>query len=99
MRDLGPTDAFVSLQIIYLNRPGDMTWPEKVGPDVTPASPNLGAHECAERHDFTAHWGQLTQGGQGVWVVVAFGEDVSSDTTDQAWAVVNSFKVTESPSR
>ena len=90
LRDLGPSDALVS---IYFGGVGDTPWPRVVDPGVLPAA-RIEAHDCAERDDFTTHWGQLTQNGRGIWVLVAFGEDVTNETARQAWAVVNSFKVT-----
>jgi hypothetical protein len=94
LSDLGPQDAFVTLQERGLD-PGS-TWPDF---PARPArfGPSLGvrseAAACVPSARFTDHWFGFTDADRHFHVLVAFGPDASPAVRDQAWRVLDSLQI------
>ena len=94
LEDLGPTDAFVTIQERGLN-PG-ASWegfaprPEHFGPRPEDGSE---APECAPGTPFSDHWIWFTDRGRHFHVRVAFGPQASAETQDEAWDMLDSLRV------
>jgi hypothetical protein len=92
--DLGPSDAFVTLQERGLGVPaGEPDFPAR------PArfGPALGgpseASACVPGARFSDHWFGFRDGGRAFHVMVAFGPDASPEVQRQAWAILDSVRV------
>jgi hypothetical protein len=94
LEDLGPGDAFVSLQERGLD-PG-ATWPDfparpaHFGPELGGSSE---ARDCTPGAQFIDHWFGFTDGGRHFHVRVAFGPQASADVQRQAWAILDGLRV------
>jgi hypothetical protein len=92
--DLGPGDAFVTLQERGLD-PGS-TWagfparPARFGPDLGGPSE---ARACTPGANFTDHWFEFSDGARHFHVLVAFGSQASADVQRQAWAILDGLRV------
>jgi hypothetical protein len=94
LRDLGPTDAFLTLEERGLE-PGS-SWqgfpprPEHFGPTPNDASE---AAQCVPEARFTDHWIWFTDGGRHFHLLVAFGPRASRATREETWAILDSLQV------
>jgi len=94
LEDLGPTDAFVTLQERGLDP--HSTWPDF---PERPAhfGPRLGgpsdASACVPGARFSDHWFGFTAGGRHFHADVAFGPDAGAATRARAWAILDSLRV------
>ena len=94
LEDLGPGDAFVSLEERGLD-PG-ATWPDfparpaHFGPDLGGPSE---APACTPAARYVDHWFGFTDGGRHFHVMVAFGPQTSADVQRQAWAILDGLRV------
>jgi hypothetical protein len=92
--DLGPGDAFVTLQERGLD-PGS-TWtdfparPAHFGPQLGGPSEAPG---CAPGAHFVDHWFGFTDAGRHFHVRVAFGPRASEDVQREAWAILDGLRV------
>ncbi|MEA2220448.1 MAG: hypothetical protein QOJ35_3074 [Solirubrobacteraceae bacterium] len=94
LEDLGPRDAFVTLQERGLDpRSSWRGFPRR------PArfAPRLGgpseASACVPRARFSDHWFAFSDGGRHFHVDVAFGPRASAVTRRQAWAILDGLRV------
>jgi hypothetical protein len=46
---------------------------------------------CAERETLEVHWGDFSLGGESIYVLLVFGEDVDPELREEAWSVLRSF--------
>jgi hypothetical protein len=94
LEDLGPYDAFVTLQERGLD-PGS-SWsdfperPAHFGPELGGRSE---ASACVPNAHFSDHWFGFTAGGRHFHADVAFGTQASAKTRAQAWAILDSLRV------
>jgi hypothetical protein len=92
--DLGPGDAFVTLQERGLGVPDDApdfpARPARFGPDLGGPS---AASRCVPTARFEDHWFGFSDGGRHFHVMVAFGPQASADVQRQAWAILDSLRV------
>jgi hypothetical protein len=92
--DLGPADAFVTLQERGLD--AGATWsdfparPAHFGPELGGPS---AASRCVPGARFEDHWFGFSDGGRHFHVMVAFGPQASADVQRQAWAILDSLRV------
>jgi len=93
LEDLGPRDAFVTLQERGLDPAS--TWPDfparpaHFGPDLGGPSE---ASECVPGARFTDHWFGFTDAGRHFHVLVAFGPDASPEV-HQAWEILDRVRI------
>ena len=98
LRDLGPTDAFLTIQERGLD-PGS-TWqefpprPAHFGPTPHDASE---AAQCVPGAHFTDHWIWFSDAGRHFHLLVAFGPEASGATRAQAWSILDGLKVDSEP--
>jgi hypothetical protein len=92
--DLGPGDAFVTLQERGLGVPeaasGFPARPAHFGPELGGAS---AASRCVPGARFEDHWFGFSDGGRNFHVMVAFGPQASAEVQRQAWAILDSLGV------
>ena len=92
--DLGPGDAFVTLQERGLD--ARSTWPD-FPPRPAHFGPALGegseAAACVPSARFTDHWFGFTDGDRHFHVLVAFGPSASKAVRDQAWAILDQLRI------
>jgi hypothetical protein len=94
LEDLGPADAFVTLQERGLDP--SSTWPDfperpaRFGPELGGRSE---ASECAPSARFTDHWFTFSDRGRHFHVLVAFGTHAPPAVRDQAWGILDSLRV------
>jgi hypothetical protein len=94
LEDLGPDDAFVTLQERGLDPAS--TWsdfperPARFGPELGGPSE---ASACVPSAHFTDHWFGFTAGERHFHADVAFGPQASAETRAQAWAILDSLRV------
>ncbi|MEY2440843.1 MAG: hypothetical protein QOJ46_269 [bacterium] len=94
LEDLGPRDAFVTLQERGLDR--GSSWkgfprrPKHFGPRLGAASE---ANGCAPKAHFTDHWFGFTDGGRHFHVLVAFGPKASANTRRQARTILDGLRI------
>jgi hypothetical protein len=94
LEDLGPRDAFVTLQ--ERGRDPGSGWP-----DFPPRPARFGrgfggaseVEACVKPARFTDHWFGFTDGGRHFNVLVVFGLEASPQVEDQAWAILDSLRV------
>jgi hypothetical protein len=94
LEDLGPGDAFVTLQERGLE-PGS-TWS-----DFPPRPAHFGASlggpsevsACVPAAHFSDHWFGFSDAGRHFHVLVAFGPEVSATTRTQAWEILDGLRV------
>jgi hypothetical protein len=94
LEDLGPGDAFVTLQERGLE-PGS-TWS-----DFPPRPAHFGASlavpsevsACVPAARFSDHWFGFTDAGRHFHVLVAFGPEASRTTRAQAWEILDALVV------
>jgi hypothetical protein len=96
LEDLGPGDAFVTLEERGLDP--HSTWPPDFPPRPAHFGPQLGApnadaSECAPGARFTNHWFGFTDSGRHFHVLVAFGPTASATVQRQAWQILDSLKI------
>ncbi|HEX6621660.1 MAG TPA: hypothetical protein VF024_18505 [Solirubrobacteraceae bacterium] len=94
LEDLGPGDAFVTLQERGLGVPdGEPDFPSR----PSRFGPALGgpseAGACAPGARFSAHWFGFSDGGRRFHVLVAFGPQASVRVQRQAWAILDGLRV------
>jgi hypothetical protein len=94
LEELGPGDAFVSLQERGL-RAGSR-WLD-FPPRPSHFGPNLGGasevEDCVKPARFSDHWFGFTDGGRHFNVLVVFGLQASPEVQSQAWAILDSLSV------
>lgn len=94
LADIGPRDAFVTLQERGVNPGSDWQGfpprPEHFGPLPHDASE---ASACVRDPHFTDHWIWFTDGGRHFHLLVAIGTQASAATRKQAWAILDSLVV------
>jgi hypothetical protein len=94
LADLGPRDAFVTLQERGLDPASAWTdfppRPAHFGPEL--GGPSEAA-ECVPSARFTDHWFGVTAGDRHFHVEVAFGPRAPAATREEAWAVLDSLRV------
>ena len=94
LEDLGPADAFVTLQERGLD--ASTTWPDF---PARPAhfGPELGgpseASACVPSARFADHWFGFSDAGRRFHVMVAFGPRATAEVQRQAWAILDSLIV------
>ncbi len=94
LEDLGPDDAFISLQERGLD-PGS-AWsdfperPAHFGPELGGPSE---ASACVPTAHFSDHWFGFTAGARHFHADLAFGTQASANTRAQAWAILDSLRV------
>jgi hypothetical protein len=92
--DLGPGDAFVTLQERGLGAADDAQGfparPARFGPDLGGPS---AASRCVPTARFADHWFGFSDGGRAFHVMVAFGRQASAEVQRQAWAILDSLRV------
>jgi hypothetical protein len=94
LEDLGPGDAFVTLQERGLD-PGS-AWsdfperPAHFGPEL--GGPSEAA-ACVPDAHFSDHWFGFTAGERHFHADVAFGPQAGADTRAQAWAILDNLRV------
>jgi hypothetical protein len=92
--DLGPHDAFLTLQERGLDR--DATWrdfpprPARFGSELGGPSE---ASACVPSARFTDHWFAFTDGDRHFHVLVAFGAQAPAAVRDEAWAILDSLRI------
>jgi hypothetical protein len=92
LEDLGPTDAFVTLQ----ERPpgpsarGFPRRPKHFGPRL--GGPSEAA-QCVPKARFTDHWFTFSDVGRRFHVDLAFGPKTTSATRRQAWTILDGLRV------
>ena len=93
LSDLGPGDAFVTLQERGLGvgeEPAFPARPAHFGPGLGGASE---ASACVPGASFADHWFGFSDGGRHFHVMVAFGPQASAEVQRQAWAILDSLRV------
>jgi len=94
LEDLGPRDAFVSLEERGLD--STSTWqgfpqrPARFGPALGGPSE---ASACVPGARFEDHWFGFSDGARHFHVMVAFGPDAPADVREQAWAILDRLRV------
>jgi hypothetical protein len=92
--DLGPGDAFLTLQERGLGVPDAASAfparPARFGPELGGAS---AASRCVPSARFEDHWFGFSDGGRHFHVMVAFGPQASAEVQRQAWAILDSLRV------
>jgi hypothetical protein len=91
--DLGPGDAFVTLQERGLGAADGPDFPARpvhFGPALGGPSE---ASACVPGARFADHWFGFTDGGRAFHVMVAFGPQASDEVRRQAWAILDSLAV------
>jgi hypothetical protein len=94
LEDLGPADAFVTLEERGLGVPdGEADFP----PRPAQFGPALGgpseARTCAPGARFSDRWFGFSDGGRHFHVLVAFGPQASAEVQRQAWAILDGLQV------
>lgn len=98
LRDLGPTDVLVTAFFSGpLSAAEAIPWPtDGFTDDLLPrGSPNDDVHECAERPELEAHWGLADNGGEGIYLLAAFGDEVADDVRAAAWRALSSLQLVD----
>ena len=94
LEDLGPRDAFVTLQERGFDRKS--TWPD-FPPRPAQFGPSLGGgsevEDCVKPARFSDHWFGFTDDGRHFNVLVVFGLQASQQVQQQAWAILDSLRV------
>jgi hypothetical protein len=94
LSDLGPADAFVTLQERGLGVADDEldfpTRPAHFGPELGGPSE---ASACVPGARFADHWFGFSDGRRHFHVMVAFGPQASAEVQRQAWAILDSLRV------
>ena len=94
LEDLGPRDAFVTLQERGLD-PGS-SWTD-FPPRPAHFGPQLGgsseASACVPSARFTDHWFGFSDGDRHFHVLVAFGPDASAAVQREAWQILDSLRI------
>lgn len=95
LEDLGPTDAFITLEERGLDPGSD--WPDfpprpaHFGPQGTDT--NADAQPCSPGARFTNYWFGFTDAGRHFHVLVAFGPNVTDARRGEAWRLLDSLKI------
>jgi hypothetical protein len=93
LADMGPGDAFVTLQERGLGAADGPDFPARpvhFGPALGGPSE---ASACVPAARFADHWFGFTDGGRAFHVMVAFGPQASDEVRRQAWAILDSLSV------
>jgi hypothetical protein len=90
LEDLGPRDAFVTLQERGRGGAAFPPRPERFGPEL--GGPSESA-QCTRHARFRDHWFEFADGGRGFHVLVAFGPEATPATQQEAWGVLDSLRV------
>jgi hypothetical protein len=94
LADLGPRDAFLTLQERGTNPGSDWEGfaprPQHFGPRSRDDSE---ASECVPDSHFTDHWIWFSDGGRHFHVLVAFGPEAPGEVRDQAWRILDSLRI------
>ena len=96
LEDLGPRDAFVSLQERHSGgegfRPADFpARPERL--DAAFAGEPSEFAECLSGPHRRVHWFTFSDGGRAFHTIVAFGDQAPPAVHDEAWRVLDSLRV------
>lgn len=92
LEDLGPGDAFVTLQERGRGR-ATLDFPprpERFGPHLGDRSE---AGECVPGARFTDHWFGFSDAGRRFHVLVAFGPEASEERRAEAWRALESLRI------
>jgi hypothetical protein len=92
LHDLGPRDAFVTLQERAHGSPAGFP-PRPAHFGATPDDTNNDAVECAPGNRLTAHWFTFRDNSRYFYVLVAFGRHSPARVQNQAWGVLDSLQV------
>lgn len=92
LRDLGAGDALISVFFAGAATQEVSDWPTTLDDVTFPPSGLTGANECAERPELEVHWDGFNYLEQMLWVLVAFGAEVSEETRAETWAVASSLQ-------
>ena len=91
LRDLGPTDVFVSVQIGSVpNRERPSFFDDTNFP---PTELLLDARLCSERPDLDIRFESFDLDGTGAWLLVAFGPEADHTSRSQVWAVLDTLHI------
>jgi hypothetical protein len=94
LADLGPTDAFVTLQ--ERGRAPGASWagfpprPASFAPTRPEAT---DAAECIPGSTYATYWRPFTEGGRHFYALVVFGRDASATTRAQAWQILDGMEI------
>ncbi len=97
LRALGSRDALISIFLSRTVGSDARPWPaDGFDAAVFPqAGGPVDAHECAQRPELTVHWGPWLHGSEGMYVLVAFGDETPEAVRNQAWKILSSLIVPE----
>ena len=90
LADLGPRDAFITLQERAQRSTKGFPSPAHFGPRLGGASQ---AQDCVPEGRFADHWFGFSDGRRKFHVDVAFGPRTTAATRREAWAVLDSLRV------
>lgn len=97
LEDLGPDDAFVSVQERSSSAPPGPEFrprPERFGPTLGIGYAKLEFTACLEaREQFFLRWIPFQDQGRAFYALVAIGHDASSETRAEAWAILDGLQV------
>jgi hypothetical protein len=94
LRDLGPQDVLLSV-FFSGTAPADSTpWPVEGFDDaVFPVAESTDAHGCSGRPGLEIHWGLWDHSGEGLYVLAAFGDEVTEQRRSELWATLGSLEL------
>ncbi|HEX2086603.1 MAG TPA: hypothetical protein VHF89_13045 [Solirubrobacteraceae bacterium] len=90
LEDLGPRDAFVTLQERGDGGSAFPPRPAQFGPELGGEGDSDG---CTPRTHFRSHWLGFSDGGRRFHVLVAFGPQAPAGVQEEAWRVLDSLRV------
>jgi hypothetical protein len=94
LEDMGPTDAFITLQERGLDPGSDWAGfpprPAHFGPTLGGSSE---ASACVPSAQFTDHWFTFSDAGRHFHVLVAFGPKAPDAVQREAWGLLDSLRV------
>jgi hypothetical protein len=93
LEDLGPSDAFVTLQERGRGGGASLDFPprpERFGPDPGDRSE---ARDCVPGARFTDHWFGFSDAGRRFHVLVAFGPEATQERRAEAWRALDSLRI------
>jgi hypothetical protein len=91
LRDLGSGDVLIS--VFFTGPTGDESAPTRIDATTFLVVNGLtDAAECADRPNLEIHWGYFNLGGEGVYVLAAFGARVGEELRAETWSVLSSLR-------
>jgi hypothetical protein len=91
LRDLGSGDVLISA--FFTGPTKNEEAPARIDETTFPVAAGLtDAAECADRPNLEIHWAYFDLGGEGVYVLAAFGAHVTGERRAQAWASLSSLQ-------